>query len=260
MFRQNGCDAHTIAYAAVQTYFTLSSANEWTVKICGFDLLLGKPDEPWVVEILAWWNRHVGIYREPELQNVSGSDTESDPGPDPIYAIEIQRERRRRELEELEATNNNHEDIPIDPELLQNERRRELEELEAASNNQDVRHVPIDPQLLQNENQPCPPDQPASTSNQDGYDHQPQNAPINGQDQVPDEGGCDTGNQVTPPSSPLTDLDRNRPGARSSASGLRATGAHQKRQAGSDSTGSTQSKKPKAVPVNTVRRSQRRRS
>jgi len=200
---------------------------------------------------------------------------------DPIDAIEIQRERRRRELEE--ATSHNHQDLPIDPQLLQDENPQRLPDQPASTNHQgghdrqsqnapkapnrspnDRQDLPIDPQLLQNENPQCPPDQPSSTNHQ-GDQNAPMApnrdppGPINSQDQVQSDDSWSVGGERGPPSSPLTDLDRNRldgmPGAISSASGLRATRAHQKRQAGESD--STQSKKPKAVPVNT-RRSRRR--
>jgi hypothetical protein len=49
-----------------------------------------------VLEIKQLECSQVGIYHEPEHQKASGSDTESDSGPDPIAIIENQRRRQAK--------------------------------------------------------------------------------------------------------------------------------------------------------------------
>ncbi|KAM6491792.1 hypothetical protein JOM56_007666 [Amanita muscaria] len=72
IYGQKGVTSRTIAYVAVQIYFTLSSADEWTQLIGKFDLqelfdaILGLFEEDeesgWTEETVKWWNKCVVLH------------------------------------------------------------------------------------------------------------------------------------------------------------------------------------------------------
>ncbi|KAG6872227.1 hypothetical protein C0992_009749, partial [Termitomyces sp. T32_za158] len=107
----------TIAYAAVQARFALSSVEKWTRKDGNFDLqrffemvvrlFESNPEQPWVIDTLRWWNTNV-----PELQS------------------EPKRKRKRRALsEELGDRSNDAVE-----EVLQQWKAQETEEMSSPSN------------------------------------------------------------------------------------------------------------------------------
>ncbi|KAF8668368.1 hypothetical protein AX14_006190 [Amanita brunnescens Koide BX004] len=98
---------------AVQVYFALSLADQWKTEISGFNLsvlyeqilnLFEDPDDPWAKETLEWWNRKVGIYHEPKLVTISGSETEPETNEDPLEVIKVQCHHRH----EMESQNSHH--------------------------------------------------------------------------------------------------------------------------------------------------------
>ncbi|KAM6492175.1 hypothetical protein JOM56_011899 [Amanita muscaria] len=79
IYGQKGVTSRTIAYVAVQIYFTLSSADEWTQLIGKFDLqelfdaILGLFEEDeesgWTEETVKWWNNETEPDSEPTARD-----------------------------------------------------------------------------------------------------------------------------------------------------------------------------------------------
>ncbi|KAI6143596.1 hypothetical protein BKA82DRAFT_9216 [Pisolithus tinctorius] len=75
----------TIAYAAIQYYFALSSTEQWTSAIGGVDLyelflkivkvLEDQPDHPWTQEMLHWWNKCLASAKLPSEGDQSQQQT-----------------------------------------------------------------------------------------------------------------------------------------------------------------------------------------
>ncbi|KAM6499608.1 hypothetical protein JOM56_005116 [Amanita muscaria] len=118
LHRRKGCDPYTIAYAAIQTYFALSSAEQWATMIGGFNLQqfyrqivgLFEDDPEWATKTLEWWNSKVSFHGNSAYDDAT-SQTETDSGSDELEDIKDQRIRRaqvaQQRAETVSASNSN---------------------------------------------------------------------------------------------------------------------------------------------------------
>ncbi|KAF8350423.1 hypothetical protein F5887DRAFT_1278642 [Amanita rubescens] len=283
-YRQHGCDPQTIAYAAVQTYFTLSSAKEWKpeTQVSGVDLVAfynqiirlfnpvadeddQEPEEPrepdpWVQETLDWWNFQVGLYRGREHQNRSGTETEDESADDPMEVIKVQRRRRRQAKRGKNASTNNV-DHNVDPVLQAalNPQHNDSPSRQAASRENAVTNDNldnVDPVLRaapnpQHENAPAE----QSTHNHQNDAPLPQNPDALESNLQVQSQGCDSQPREDSTSTPrLTDLDMNRQGAAEppvTDSNACKSRAQKKRQASSEAASDAKKKKKASVGVRT---------